>query len=217
MSRSPHMIICSPRFFTTCAYMSFTAFAKTSAGSFPFVDGEASLPMRKTSSMPDVHRVGVEGVDDLVDQGIDDLVDARVQGVPLAAVDALVLREGARSQVERGVLREQRPRVLGPRLVAEALELRDHPDAVLPAGRHEPPGPGAGHHLLRDPQLGVRAELEGVVDLEDEDVHPSRREIGELALDRLEVGVVLEPEEVQGDPRGVGLAPAAPRPPPARR
>ena len=32
--------------------MSFTAFAKTSAGSFPFVEGEASWPMRKTSSMP---------------------------------------------------------------------------------------------------------------------------------------------------------------------
>ena len=46
------MIIWSPRFFTTWAYMSFTAFAKTSAGSFPFVDGEASWPMRKTSSMP---------------------------------------------------------------------------------------------------------------------------------------------------------------------
>jgi len=32
--------------------MSLTAFAKTAAGSLPFVDGEASFPMRKTSSMP---------------------------------------------------------------------------------------------------------------------------------------------------------------------
>ena len=90
--------------------------------------------------------------------------------------------------------------------MAEALELRDHPDAALAAGLHEPPGPGPGHRLLREPQLGVRAELEGVVDLEDEDVHSSRREIGELALDHLEVGVVLEAEEVKGHPRGVGFA-----------
>jgi hypothetical protein len=171
------------------------------------------LPLRRRGGVvpdqedlvhPHVQRVRVEGVDDLVHERVDDPVDLRVHGVPLAAVDPLVLREGAGREVELRVLREERPRLLRPRLVAEALELGDHPDALLAARRHEATGPRAGDHLLGEPQLGVRAELEAVVDLEDQDVHAEGGEGGELALDQLEVGVVVVVDQVEGDPGGVG-------------
>jgi hypothetical protein len=50
----------------------------------------------------------------------------------------------------------------------------------------------------------MRPEFERVVDLEDEDVHAAGREVGELGLDRPEVGVVPLVEQVEGDPGDVG-------------
>ena len=79
----------------------------------------------------DVECLGLEGVDQLVDQGEDDFVRLGIHRIPFAAIESFVVGKGARRQIEFRVLREQRACVLCPRLVAEALELRDELDAVV--------------------------------------------------------------------------------------
>ena len=94
--------------------------------------------------------------------------------------------------------------------MAEAVHQRDQADAVLAADLGELPGllfveaPGF--------QLGVRLELEAVIDLQNEHVEPQRGEpFGDEPFRGVEP-VGLEPDQVIGDPPLVlGLPLLAPR------
>ena len=60
----------------------------------------------------DVQRLGLKCVNKLVNQSKDDFIRLRIHGIPLAAINSFVIGEGARSQIELRILREQRASIL---------------------------------------------------------------------------------------------------------
>src|SRR5437868_5425223 len=77
-------------------------------------------------------RVGVESVDDLVDKRKDKGVHLGVKRAPAAAVNIGVLRELARRFIELGMSAQQSERMLAPRLMTQAINLRNEPNALSP-------------------------------------------------------------------------------------
>ena len=110
-----------------------------------------------------VECVGLEDVDEFVEEVEDDGVDLRMLRAPTAAVDVVVVRELAGRFVEFRVLDEQREGGFTPRLVAQALELRDQADAVVAADLDQ-----RADAICRDgivaAQFGVGREGVAVVD-----------------------------------------------------
>ena len=90
-------------------------------------------PIREHLIHADVHRIGIEGIDQFVEQVEHNFVHVGVRRAPLAAVDVLVVLRNPRRLVELRVLREQRARLGAPGLMAEAVHQRNQADPVLAA------------------------------------------------------------------------------------
>ena len=67
-----------------------------------------------------------------------------MERTPAPAVDSLVVGGHLGGLIELRVLLQQRGRVTGPRLVAQAVELRDQPDPPLAAEGRQLAGVGPG-------------------------------------------------------------------------
>src|SRR5688500_5814030 len=115
-------------------------------------------------------RLGVERIDQLIDERENDLVRHRVHGVPFAAIHAFIVRKCAGRQVELGIFCQQWKSIFGPRLMTEAHELRYELDAIRTAGVEKTRSADFGDLLLALTKFGVRLELEAVIDLEDQAV-----------------------------------------------
>ena len=123
----------------------------------------------------DVKGVGFERISQLIDQGKHDAVDLRIQRAPAPAVNPLVVGGDFGRLVELRVLLEQRRRGLLPRLMTQAVELGDQPDSPIATKGGQVTGvvPAQARFLA---QLGMRLELEPVIDLQHDDVDSQRLE-----------------------------------------
>ncbi len=98
-----------------------------------------------------------------------------MQGTPAPAVDSFVIGRDLGRLVELRILLEQRHRRLVPRLMPQAIQLRNQPDAALATVGGQFPGIVAAQSRSVA-QLGMRPELEAVIDLEHDDVDAQRLE-----------------------------------------
>ncbi|OPZ77216.1 MAG: hypothetical protein BWY77_01742 [bacterium ADurb.Bin431] len=159
-----------------------------------------AVPDEKYLVHADMDHVGVEGLDQLVEQIEDHGMDCGIERVPFPAVDPLVARIGARGEVEFGIAGEQGIGGSGPGLVAETLKLGHQLDVLAPASLGEPFGPGAGDGLTGAAQLGVGLVIEIIVNLEDEHIDARFGEGRQLAFEADETRVRGEAEKVEGAP-----------------
>ncbi len=91
-----------------------------------------------------------------------------MRGAPHATIDPLVVCWHLRRLVELRVVREERIRVFRPRLVPQAIEQRNQPDAILPTRGGQ--FPSLRRRDAMTLQFGARAELEAVVHFQNQHV-----------------------------------------------
>lgn len=150
-------------------------FCEKLAGVFAFAAGAFFIADEEDFVHTDVKGVGIEGVDKLVHEVEDDFVDLGVGRAPFTAVDVGVVLRDVRGLVKLWVFFEQGEGVFCPGLMAETVEQGDEADAVF-AGQFGKLSGVVGSEALFAGQLGMRGELEGVIDLQDKDVDLHRCE-----------------------------------------
>ena len=170
-SRSAHMSMVSFLSPTRCACRSLTALAKSSAGSLPLAPRALVAGDQEDLVHADVEGVGRERVDQLVDQGEDHAVDIRMERAPAPAIDSLVVGGDVGCLIKLRVLLQERRRVPGPRLMAQAIEHGDQPDSPLAAEGRQVAGVVLVHPSALA-ELGMRLVVEPVIDFEHHDVDP---------------------------------------------
>lgn len=81
----------------------------------------------------DMKCICLEGIKQFIHQRKNDFVDLRVQWTPTSAVNSGVVKGDVGSFVKLAVFEQQRESGFAPRLMPQAVELRDKPDFELTA------------------------------------------------------------------------------------
>ena len=150
-----------------------------------------------------MNRVRLKRVRHFIQQGENNFIQPGRLRTPFAAIDVRVRQRERCRLAEFGMHLEQRFEPSAKRLVAEAVEFRDEPDAVAPrGGGQRVRGFGADEIFLA--QLWVRTKFKTVVHLNDHRVRACRRERGQRADEFLCARIAVHPQ-MHATPRAGNL------------